>query len=318
MSNKMKEKLIAAIIAILVLLTACAGITATKTKESQLYAQEYRVGTTGLALSFVQNLPPARLFDTDQFTAIMQVENKGAFTVGGPGDKIYLSGFDPTIITGITNWGADIPAVEGKSQFVPTGMIDAVEFKGMVAPLRLKNIDKYPAKLLATACYEYSTVAAANICVDPNPYATGIRKVCTPASVSLGSGQGAPVAVSQIEMDTSPGRIRFKIYVKNVGLGDVFRYGADYLAKCSPFSQPLSFNEIDYVELVDVFISGTSIKPTCKPLDDNHIRLTNGQGLVFCEFMTRGQDAYNTPITVTLRYGYRNTIFKDIQIVSSY
>ena len=72
------------------------------------------------------------------------------------------------------------------------------------------------------------------------------------------------------------------------------------------------------MELADVYVSGTSIKPTCKPLDDNHIRLTGGSGSAFCEFMTRGQDAYTTPITVTLRYGYRNTLFKDFQIVSSY
>ncbi len=307
-----------AMITLLLLLSACTGtLPGQQRKSQQLYGPEYRTGSEGLRLSFVQNLPPARLFDTEQFTTMIQVENLGAFTVGGPGDKVYLSGFDQTIITGISQWGADIPVTEGKSQFVPTGTVDTVEFKGMIAPLRAKNIDKYPAKLLATACYAYETVATANVCIDPSPYATNIRKICTPASVSL-SSQGAPVAVNLVEIDSSPGRARFKIHVKNVGGGDVFRYGADYLMKCSPFSQPLSFNDIDYVELADVYVSGTSIKPTCKPLDDNHIRLTGGSGSAFCEFMTRGQDAYTTPITVTLRYGYRNILFKDVQIVSSY
>lgn len=315
----MKKNIILTLMAVVLIITACTGTVKTeKEKESQLYAKDYRTGTAGLSISFVQNLPPARLFDTDQLNALIQVENKGAFTVGGPGDKIYLSGFDQTIITGINNWGAGIPALEGKSQFVPEGSMDTIEFKGMISPLRQKNIDKYPVKLLATACYEYETIATANICIDPNPYAANVRKICTPASVPLGGGQGAPIAVTLVELDAAPGRTRIKMQIQNIGGGDVFRYGTDYLAKCNPSSQPLTFEEMDYVELVEVIASGVSIKPTCKPLDNNHIRLTNGKGVAFCEFTTRGQDAYTTPLSIILRYGYRNNILKDLQIVSAY
>ncbi len=314
----MKKNIILAAAALILLITACTGIGQTKDKEGQLYTQEYRTGTAGLGISFVQNLPPARLFDTDQFNAMILVENKGAFTVGGPGDKVYISGFDQTIITGINTWGADIPVLEGKSQFVPTGSSDNVHFKGLISPLRQKNIDKYPFTVLATACYSYETIATANICIDPNPYATNVRKVCTPTSVSLGGGQGAPIAVTIIETDASPGRTRIKIQIQNLGTGDVFRYGTDYLAKCSPSSPPLAFDEIDYVELVEVIVSGVSIKPTCKPLDKNHIRLTSGKGTAFCEFTTSGQDAYTTPMTIKLRYGYRNVIYQTMQVISAY
>ncbi|MEM4263394.1 MAG: hypothetical protein QW666_00680 [Candidatus Woesearchaeota archaeon] len=317
----MKQKSVFATIILLLVLTACAGAQMpgiSKTKEQQAYKSEYRTGTEGLRISFIENLPPPRLFDTEQFTAVLQIENKGAFTVGGPGDKIYLSGFDPTIITGISQWGMDIPPLEGKNQFVPEGVVDTVEFRGTIAPLKAKNINKYPVKLVATACYGYETTSTANVCIDPNPQALNVRKVCTPTQVSLGGGQGAPVSVNLVEVEASPGKTRFKINVQNIGGGDVFRSGTDYLARCSPFGQPLSFEAIDYVELVEVIVSGISIKQTCKPLDDNHIRLTNGKGVVFCEFATRGQDAYTTPIAITLRYGYRNSIFKEFQIVSAY
>ncbi len=315
----MRKKAIIAFAAILILLFLPACAMQGQKKEQELYGPEYRQGVQGLRMSFVQNLPPARLFDSEPFVAVVQVENMGAFTVGGPGDKVYLSGFDPTIITGITEWGKDIPLLEGKSQFVPTGSVDTIDFRGSMAPLRSRNIDKYPLRLLATACYEYETTATANVCIDPNPYETGMtRKICTPAPVSLGGGQGAPIAVTLVEMDASPGRTRFKIHIQNAGAGDVFRYGGEYLNKCSPFTPALAFDEIDYVELVDVMVSGMSIKPTCKPLDNNHIRLSSGRGVAFCEFTPRGSDAYTTPMTVTLRYGYRNTIFKDVQIVSVY
>lgn len=304
------------ICAFAVLLSACA---VQQTNKEQQIATTYRTGTQGLDLRFLPNLPPNRLFDTDTFNAVIEIENRGAYTVGGPGDKVYLSGFDPSILTGILEWGEEIPRIEGRTQYVPQGGIDVLAFKGNIAPLRPRNIDKYPVRMLATACYEYKTIATTPICIDPDPYSPTTRpKICTPTPVSLGGGQGGPIAVTQIEVDPSPGRTRFKIHIQNVGGGEVFRYGAEYLQKCSPHTSPLAFDEIDYVELRDITLGGVSIKPTCKPLDRNHIRLTNGKGTVFCEMMTRGQDAYSTPIVVELNYGYRSSVFKDIEIVSVY
>ncbi len=269
-------------------------------------------------MSFVPNLPPQRLFDNEKFLAVVDVENKGTYDVGGPGDRIYISGFDPSIIANIRTSGYSLPFLEGRSQFVPQGALDRASFEGVIRSLRAKNIDRFPVRILATACYGYKTIASETICIDPQPLsATTKQKVCYPTAVSLGT-QGAPIAVSDIEVEPSPRRTRFKISVHNVGSGDVFRFGADYLDKCSPFTTPLGFDEVDYVMVEDVIISGTSIRPTCKPLDDGHMRLTNGRGSIFCEFMTFGEDAYTTPITVILSYGYRNTIFKELEILPIY
>jgi hypothetical protein len=310
--------IITALMILTSLLVSCTGLPGKTDKDTTITTQ-YRTGSQGLVLRFAPNLPPNRLFDTEPFNALIEIENRGAYNVGGANDRLYLSGFDPSIITGILEWGTEIPYVEGKTQFVTQGGMDVVAFKGNIAPLGPKNIDKYPVRLLATACYAYETIATAPICIDPNPYAPTTRpKICTPAAVGLGGGQGGPIAVSRIEVEPSPDRTRFKIHVQNVGGGEVFRSGGNYLQKCSPFTEGLAFDEIDYVELRDVQVSGVSIKPTCKPLDNNHIRLTNGQGQVFCELMTRGQDAYTTPMTVTLDYGYRTSLFKDMEIVSVY
>ena len=309
------KKTVLILMILAILLSSC---TMQQTGKEQIITT-YRTGTQGIDLRFLPNLPPDRLFDTEPFNAVIEIENRGAYLVGGPGDKVYLSGFDPSMLTGILEWGEDIPPIEGRTQFVTQGGIDVIAFKGSIAPLRPRNIDKYPVRLLATACYEYETIATAPICIDSDPYAPTTRaKICTPTPVSLGGGQGGPMAVTQVEVDPSPGRTRFKIHVQNAGGGEVFRSGAEYLQKCSPHTAPLAFDEIDYVELRDVAIGGVSIKPTCKPLDKNHIRLTNGRGTVFCEMMTRGQDAYSTPIVVTLDYGYRSNAFKDLEIVSVY
>ena len=274
----MKKYIILLILSVMI--SSCITGPQQAGKDKTDLTTAYRTGTQGLSLSFAQNLPPTRLFDTEPFSAVIEIENKGAYTVGGPGDKIYLSGFDPSIITGILEWGENIPNIEGKTQFITQSGMDVVSFKGTISPLSPRNIDKYPVRMLATACYAYKTVATAAVCIDPNPYAVTTRqKICTPGPVSLGGGQGAPIAVYQVEVDPSPDKTRFKIHIQNVGGGDVFRSGSDRLQKCSPFTAGLDFDEIDYVELRDVVVSGVSIKPTCRPLDDNHIRLSNGRGV---------------------------------------
>lgn len=294
---------------LIVLLAGCAQ----RGKDKEAFFREYRTGTQGLSINFVQNLPPPRIYDTEEFNAMIEVFNKGAFEVGGPGDRIYISGYDPTIITGIPTTGAQIPKIEGKTQFTPEGAMDTITFKGTISRLLT---DKVPVRLLTTACYGYETLASANVCIDPQPFGPTVRqKVCTAQSVATGS-QGAPIAVTNVQLEPRPGATGFKITVSNSGGGDVFRYGAQYLQKCSPYDQKgLELDEIDYVLLADVAVSGVSIKNSCKPLDNGHIRLSGGQGSIYCQLTNiRGSTAYITPITITLKYGYRNVLFKDFEI----
>jgi len=305
----MKKRTI--ILSLLLILTACGQGT---TEEQQ--PQDFRTGTEGLTFRFAPNLPPPRLYDTETFSALIEVENRGTYDLGGVGDAIFLSGFDATIIQGIDTYGKPIPLLEGRGPFIPQGGFDTINFKGTLRSLYDKRIDKYQATLLATACYGYETVASANVCIDPNPYApTRQQKICTPSTVSTGS-QGAPIAVTSVEVNPSPGRTRFKINIQNVGIGDVFRYGGQFLANCNPHSAGLTYEEVDYVRVADVTISGLSIRQSCKPLDSTgHLRLTNGAGALYCEFtQMRGQSTFTTPLNVILDYGYRQSLTQQLEI----
>ena len=277
---------------------------------------DFRSGSQGLDLQFVQNLPPPRLFDRDPFNVMIQVENKGTGKIGGGADRLYISGFDHNIITGIGTDGISIPPLDGRGPYLPRGGFDTVSWKGTVFSLTDKRVDKYQPLLLVTACYNYETVASAQVCIDPNPFtATSVQKVCTPSSVGTDS-QGAPVAVSNVKVEPAPGRTRFIITVQNVGGGNVFRQGGQYLTKCSPYNQGLSFDEVDYVQVADVTLSGQSIRASCKPLDkDQHVRLTSGQAQLYCESANlQGQSTYLTPLNVILRYGYRQSISRQVEI----
>jgi hypothetical protein len=257
------------------------------------------------------------LYDDQDLDVILDLENRGATEVGSVGDRIYLSGFDPNIITGISTTGVQLPVMEAKTQYGPGG-IGQASFKGVVRALDFRNVDKYTPRLLITSCYAYKTIGSDNVCVDPDPYtSTTSTKVCTPRSVSMGGSQGAPVSVGPVEVEPAPGRARFTITVTNVAGGDVFRPGAQYLQKCSPFSDAgLKFGEIDTVQVDDVSIAGVSIKQSCKPLDQGLLRLNKGRGMIYCELANiPGNAAYTTPLTVSLSYGYRSTLFRDISII---
>lgn len=300
------------VLVLMVFLASCQP-GAQKGVEKDTFQPDFRSGSSGLRMNFVTNHPPIRLFDTEEFSTLIEIFNEGAFEVGGPGDRIYLSGFDNRIITGIPTTGKQIPKIEGKSSVNLKGGQDLIDFTGVLQRIIPERV---PQTILATTCYTYETVANANVCIDPDPFAPTLKtKICTPAPVGLGS-QGAPVSVTQVQIDARRGKTIFGITVQNVGGGEPFRFGGEYLQKCSPYDQTgLKFRDVDYILLSDVLVGGQSIKGSCRPLDQGHVRLDNGVGTVYCEMATSGTNAYTTPITLVLRYGYRTTIQKDISIV---
>ena len=48
------------------------------------------------------------------------------------------------------------------------------------------------------------------------------------------------------------------------------------------------------------------------------MRLIDGKATVYCEYGNiRGSAAFVTPMTVTLRYGYRTAVFRTVNILPS-
>lgn len=299
------------------LLVACAPTT------QQQQPADFRYGTEGLSVRFMPNLPPPEIFENEQINVMLQVENKGTYSISPNEAEIYLSGFDKTIIPNMkAQTGAEyaaLPALFGRGPYTAQGGIDAVQFSGGPVTLKGQLIDKYTPTILATTCYKYETIASAQVCIDPKPFVPGSQaKVCTPSFVSTGS-QGAPVAVAGVDVKPTPRSTQFVIQIANVGTGDVF--DVNRRRECSPFVGLLGFQELNLVRLKDVKISGRSIKQSCKPFADtgrDYIRLINNQATIYCEFGTEqaGTSVYLAPLNVELEYGYRQTISTQVMVRS--
>lgn len=300
---------------LLLLIVACVP---QQKKEETPQPGDFRTGTQGLAMDFLPNMPPAITYDKSDINIMLQVENKGTSEILPAGLTLFLSGFDYKIIQiANLNLGQKITStkLDARSQFVTRGGIDALTWTGKIEDLSLMNVDKYNPLILATACYQYDTIANAQVCIDPNPFtSTNIQKVCTPAAVTLGS-QGAPIAVTSVQVETQPQKTRFTINIQNVGGGTVFKDTA--MVTCNPYSKGLSFGEVDLVKLVEVKASDKDLTAGCKGATNNYVRLTNGAGQIFCEFTPSSDQAFITPLTIKLTYGYRQSIAKPIEIRST-
>jgi hypothetical protein len=218
----------------------------------------------------------------------------------------------------------------------PLGGIDTVDFDGEIVSNKI-TVDEYNPTILATLCYPYATKASPTVCVDPQPFDDKQEKVCSIGGQTL-EIQGAPVAVTKIEQEASTNKIQFKIYVSNLGSGDVIKTGdsnnkekgsstVPTLDRCSPLGGGvLDRKDFDRVQLKKVQIGDVDLLKDnkCSPFadgtkgTDNLIRLFNGEGFVICtlEVPKLGdiQSAYTTPLNIELRYNYRSTISKNIKI----
>jgi hypothetical protein len=271
-------------------------------------------GTKGIEMNFVSNAPPAQVYVDEggsaKFEAILELRNKGAYPKEGDkslSGQLYLTGFDPTVITG--NWvdgGPELPVdLNGKSFSFPDGGYNVKTFEGDVN--YNYEAESYEPMLMVTACYNYVTKASPLVCIDPTPYSpVSKKKVCTIKNSALSGGQGGPMGVTSIEQAGTSAKTVFKIYISNLGDGRVL-----YMDSVGNCMNP-DFNDVDKVNF-EVKISSLG-NGDCTP--ETEVKLQNGKGLIVCSFDNpTGSDAYSTPMDITLKYGYSSTISKKISIL---
>ena len=318
---------------LLIFLASCGSKTETG-------AETIRIGTEAISLVFLPNNPPneIKVSDVDEnFLLVMQLNNRGAYpqpddTILAPEGKIYLSGFDKRIISfAAREYGTgdkiDIgrTALEGKSTINPHGGQDIITFDGKIDAKAL-NVNKYDPIIMATACFKYETIAAPQVCLDPIPYAENVRKVCTTSDVAMQS-QGAPIAVTMLNVEPFAAKTQFKITVKNVGTGQVFK--ETYKDKCGEEQQPNTYNEdIDRVKLEKAEIAGEVLfcgpfanegQTTNTKAQNGYIRLISGEGYVICELESGkykdAQTPFTTPMEIKLSYTYKVSIQRQMTLI---
>lgn len=274
----------------------------------------YYQGTQGLEMRWLENAPPNQIYD-NQFEVGFELKNKGAFPIWPSTARFYLTGYDQSIMAGQWREITVTDTLERRSDLNPEG---GYEVKTIPFFIRSYNFrDKYQPQLQLTAIYNYLTDAQLNVCVDPTPFGQEIvQEVCTPQDVSGSGGQGAPVAVTNIEVIPATQKIYLKIHVSNVGGGTVIRPDKSTISRIFDLRYD-DTNIVAFDPLIGVKLSDLLPAERCSP-KDGILRLPNGQdGIITCSFNIPydKKTAYTAPLRVVLSYLYMDSITKPINII---
>ena len=312
----------------------CKPRTPGTTPEGE--GQDVYKGYKGLEMEFMKNLPPAKMYDTTPLNILIDLHNGGTFDLTGR-CELYLHGYDTNIIGGL--WKTQpCGFLEAKTKFGnPEGGRDSVEFETDIIQIP-EGIDSLPQDFVVTACYEYETLANPVVCIDPRLYEpVPIERACNAMDVILSGGQGAPVSVDKVEVETMKEKVLFKIHITNRGgtttstrkilggtfgsqkketgrRGTVLSWHSSIIDGC-PFNLDYEdYNIVDY----DIDMTGGSLIRCTPEIDgDRRIRLVDNKGVIYCYFDIYGDSAYTTPLNIQLNYNYMESISTKVDIIKT-
>lgn len=294
------------LVILLILIYGCDQQNPTSSTEN------FRTGTAGLTISFISNNPPAKVYirssEINTVKVGLDLRNQGAADIKS--GNLILSGYDPTIISWPSSQG--LPALEGRNAFNPVGGFASTEFSGVVNTAALG--EAYSPTIMATACYDYSTIAEMSVCIDPDPFVTKPR-ACNPSNTISGSGQGGPVGISKVDVQPTQGRSIFQVFFKNFGKGDVF-VSKQGTTKCLPKGGGIDERaELNLVYVRKVKVGNKDITGSCRGTQAGIVRLSDGVGFIYCTYDAAGSDAFQTVLSIEIGYSYRITATRSIQFV---
>ena len=295
---------------------------------------DYRVGSDALKMEFEENLPPESVYEGTTTPLSIHLSNEGAEAIRN-GVLVIIS--DERLLSlpqGISIDGVTVSAEAlNKASFDLDGRSISNPIGGkafLSGTLQVKDIgaqrEELATRLTVQSCYTYRTFARRSVCLDTDVYKqVQLAKACEMEDVSAGT-QGAPVAVSDIEVQvtphpTNPRKVvpRFVFKVQNVGDGEVLSAGL-YKEACSS-SGSADFNEVRLIARMPS--ERGSERLTCSPslsdqaTDIGLVKLKAKQNAVRCsldEGIDAERGAYTVLLEVELDYGYTQTITRELTI----
>ena len=237
---KKKESILLFLIILSAIVAGCGA------SDSDTNIRNWRTGTQAAEMRFQQGSPPLSVYDGDRVDFVLEMWNRGAFPLAG---ELYYTGFDPSIFIGIR---PVIPfsITETKTQYNDEGGFTVIRANGRVhVP---EGVDTFNTRISAIACYSYETSASIQVCIDPEPGKNDATDPCRPGSMGAGT-QAAPVAVSSVDVESTPAKTIFRISVRNVGSGTILDEAK--IRRC--IDPDVTFADANWVDLVQASVGNS-------------------------------------------------------------
>ena len=309
----------------LIFISGCGSISTQNKQDVDVH-----VGYKGLAIEFVKNTPPPRIFEGDTFPVYLKIKNNGAYSIKDSKAIVNLGVEKDYTLQVVLLEGSRIQKAEGenaakfsldgKSNINPIGDEDVISYNVKAGKIDPQS-EAHPSTVTATLCYPYETIFSTGVCIDSD--ISNLRpgkKVCEVRDLVPSGGQGAPVAVTKVEVSMLPTQAndkeksiqkiipQFLIYVENKGSGLVINSEAvgEFCTKSEAKHENLN------IIYIDAELSGEKLycQLETKQNIPGHIKLKDKKDIVRCtlEKGIESTDTYLSPLRITLTYGYTQSI----------
>jgi len=285
------------IILLLAVLVACTPL-------NKDIGKVIRSGTQGLRMEFLQN--PAEIYEGSTFSTLVELENRGAEDIRRGAYMLRTDDYLVDLSSSPTG------TFQLKGNLHSIGGLTRIQFKGLTKFLSSKT-ERTATNLGFDACYEYQTLADANVCVDTDIVNNNPNKVCKPSTTGMAGGQGAPVAVTSVTTKMMPGEAedtiipQFVISVANTD-GGILTAPASALSTCT--GRVIEREDLNKVA-VQAQLGGETLDcgEGIANIVDKTIVCTLDSGI------PKSAGTYLSQLGITLDYGYQQTITQSFSIV---
>ena len=286
---------------------------------------DYFKGTDGLVLTFLEQAPPADVYEKSEFDLQVYLANKGAFNLAEKYRGIINVKYEPYYVTPLTaNYAGQNLYINknniqlyGKSYYFPNGEENYFALDRFIANPLQGNFEKAKTEFDISVCYPYQTQFADEICIDMDPQGLSPReKTCTSRDKSYSGGQGAPIAITAIESNMVPRGVyiqpQFLIHLEHKGDGT---FSLLRLEKDSRGIEGCGNIQTEDVGKISIQAQLGIDELICKP---EIVYFRDNKATVECQLpeksITGAGANYKTSMAIQLSYLYTQQYSKDLVI----
>ncbi|MBI4149049.1 transglycosylase SLT domain-containing protein [Candidatus Woesearchaeota archaeon] len=314
------------IIGIALVLIGCQGAGLANTAD-------FRTGTDGLEIAFLENAPPSELFAgtgaaPSEFQIGIGLRNAGAADIQD--GVLFIDKVEFFTLEGKEAGSKQFFApLAGKNAGNPVGEYKVLFFN---AANTGTDAEEKIVTITAHACYRYQTTASVDICIDTTkPGPLDIEKSCESNKVnSLGKGQGAPLAVAEVKESIIPrqegNELRLDIVFEDEGDRSdnekVRRYtGSGCEGESSIFIKDIRFSDYSIKELGSKRIECKGVGFDGRELKMETTAATGAdpekENKIVCSvLLEKTLNPYLTPLIIEAEYGYQTEVEHTFKMIS--
>ncbi|MBT4804861.1 hypothetical protein HON71_01685 [Candidatus Woesearchaeota archaeon] len=182
--------------------------------------QNFKQGYGSLDVRFLDNSPPEKIYQGSKFKMIVELDNQAAYDLEG--GQIKIMGVDEKFFLMSSPLTNDFSVLMGKSLVSPSGEKIFVEFDATALNELFENAERFQNPFFVKVSFDSVFEFTDTVCINPNLYEV-YDSGCKVQPKKSYSGQGAPVAVTELESVIYPSsagtETEFRILVKNRGSG---------------------------------------------------------------------------------------------------